>query len=125
MSTQASRITYENALCAELLADLRKMVALCQELPSCAVDASPIDASPIDASPIDASPVGVLERLELILETKNEECAAFELYNALACPTILTVAADVYAVAGNKACSAQLRRVVKSIHRLGAKLDLE
>jgi len=115
MSTQASRITYENALCAELLADLRKMVALCQKLPSCA----------IDTSPIDTTPVGMLERLESLLETKNEECAAFELYNAFACPTILTVAADVYAVAGNKACSAQLRRVVKSIHRLGAKLDLE
>jgi len=118
MSTQASRITYENALCAELLADLRKMVALCQKLPSYTTS--------VDTTSVDTTPVGVLERLESFLALhKNEECAAFELYNSLACPTILTVAANMYAVAGDKACSVQLRRVIKGIHRLGAKLDLE
>ena len=109
MSTQASRITYENALCAELLADLRKMVALCHDLPG-----------------FTESAVGALKRLEASLaENKNEEGAAFDLYHALACPTILAVAANMYATAGSTACAAQLRRVVKGIHRLGAELDLE
>lgn len=101
---------------AALVADVREMVAACEALTA--------------VEPIAGASCQLLSRGLSQFGTDYHA-----IYHGLASPTELTAAAAAYSTAAAAAtgplaaalqrCARQLRTIVKSIHRLGAALDLE